>query len=147
MTRISECFDHNRTKKKVFLGTLQKYYQLPILDNSDMYGHKNDRSYDFSACKKWTPSLTSFLRYCKGIANLLLWELWEYLIMPINNDSITLYRKLWCSKCWNQLVRNFDVYLHAKNQLHLLLLFWGTVRKLQTCYFVSFGNAWPPPSK
>ena len=25
-------------------------------------------------------------------------------------------RHPWCPKCWNQLVGNFDVYLHAKNQ-------------------------------
>ena len=61
-----------------------------------------------SACKKWLPSLTSFLRYCKDIAHLLLWVFWECLIMPINYDSIALQetlipkllkstcRKLWC---------------------------------------------------
>ena len=28
-------------------------------------------------------------------------------------------RKLWCTKCWNQLAGNFDVYLHVKYQLRL----------------------------
>ena len=32
-----------------------------------------------SACKKLTSSLTSFLRYCKEIANLLLWAIWACL--------------------------------------------------------------------
>ena len=44
-----------------------------------------------SACKKWTPFLTYFWRHCKDIANLLLRVLWEYLIMPINNDSIVTF--------------------------------------------------------
>ena len=47
---------------------------------------------------------------CKNIANLLIWVLWECLIMSIDNDSITLYQ---------HLVGNTDVYLCAKNQLHL----------------------------
>ena len=44
-------------------------------------------------------------------------------------------RKMWCPKCWNQRVGNFTVYLHAKDQFHLIsflryckdianLLFW-----------------------
>ena len=56
-----------------------------------------------------------FGEYCKDIASLLLWALWECLIMPINNDSITLQE----TKYWNELVGNFDVYLHAKNQIYL----------------------------
>ena len=54
-------------------------------------------------------------------------------------------RKLWFSKCWNQLVGNFDVYLYAKNQLHLQLLFWDIAKTLKTCYFRNFGNAWLSP--
>ena len=92
------------------------------------------------ACQKWTPFLTSFLRYCKNIANLLLWVLWECLIMPVNNDSITLKetlvpkvlkstcRKLWClSACKKSTSSNF---------------FFDIVKTLQTCYFGNFGNAW-----
>ena len=60
---------------------------------------------------------------------------------------VSLCRKILCPKCWNQLVGNFDVYLHGKNQLHLKLLFWGIVKTLQTCYFENCGNAWPSPSK
>ena len=41
-----------------------------------------------------TPSLTSFLRYCENVANLLLWVLWKCFITPINNDSITLWENL-----------------------------------------------------
>ena len=31
------------------------------------------------------------LRYCKDIVNLLFWEFWECLIIPIKNHSINLY--------------------------------------------------------
>ena len=40
-----------------------------------------------SACKKWTSSLTYFLKYCKDIANLLFYEFWERLSIPIKNNS------------------------------------------------------------
>ena len=33
--------------------------------------------------------------------------------------TVSSCRKLWCPKCWNQLVGNLDVSLHAKNQLHI----------------------------
>ena len=48
----------------------------------------------FICMQKRTPFLTPFLRYCKNIANLLLWVLWECLIMPINIDRITLQETL-----------------------------------------------------
>ena len=99
-----------------------------------------------SAWQKWTPSLTSFLRYCKDNANLLLWVIWECLIMANSNDSITLKETLML-KNRNQLVENFDVSLHAKNQFPLQLLFWDVVKTWQTYYFGNFGNAWRSPSK
>ena len=37
----------------------------------------------FICMQKWTPFLTSFLRYCKVIASVSFWELWEYLAIPI----------------------------------------------------------------
>ena len=43
-----------------------------------------------------------FWRYCKDIANLLLWVIWEYLIIPINNDNINI-------------VGNFDAQSEEKN--------------------------------
>ena len=50
---------------------------------------------------------------------------------------IPLCTKLWSRKCWNQLLRHFDVYLNAKNQLHLKLLFWDIVKILQTYYLTT----------
>ena len=41
--------------------------------------------------------------------------------------------------------RNFDVYLHAENELHPLT-FWDIVKILQTCYFEYFRNAWSSSS-
>ena len=41
---------------------------------------------------------------------------------------------------------NFDLYLHAKKELHLELLFSDIVQILQTCYFGYFENAWSCPS-
>ena len=44
--------------------------------------------------KKSTPSLSSFfLRYCKDIGNLLFWELWECLTIPIK-IIVSICRKL-----------------------------------------------------
>ena len=54
-----------------------------------------------------------FWRYCEDIANLLLWVIWECLFMP-TIMIVSLWRKLWYPRSWNQLVGNFDVYLHAK---------------------------------
>ena len=61
-----------------------------------------------SACKKSTSCLTSCLKYCKDIANLLVWELWECSIIPIK--TIVLF------------VGNLHAPRHAKNQLHHSLL-------------------------
>ena len=35
---------------------------------------------------------------------------------------VSPWRNLWYPKCWNQLVRNFDIYLHARSQIYLELL-------------------------
>ena len=44
--------------------------------------------------KKSTLSLTSSLRYSKGITNLLLWVLWAWLAKPTKNDNINLQETL-----------------------------------------------------
>ena len=46
------------------------------------------------ACKKSTLSFTSFLRYCREIANFLFWVIWACLATHIKNDSITLKKRL-----------------------------------------------------
>ena len=77
---------------------------------------------------------------------MLLWVLWECLNIPINNHIITL-KKLWWTKCCNQLVGNFDVYLHTENQLHVSHLVSDIVKALQTYYVGKIRNAWPSSSK
>ena len=62
-----------------------------------------------------------FLEYSKDTANLLFLVLEN--ARPCWSIMIVLpCKKLWFPKCWNQLVGNFEVYLHAKNQLHHSLL-------------------------
>ena len=113
-----------------FLKVWQKYYQISILGtlatsvrplpsktiiltcrNCDVFN-------TISACKKWTPYLTSFLRYCKDVTNVLYLEYfenaWSYPSIMIASPC----RKLWCPNCWNKLVGNSHPYLHAKNHLH-----------------------------
>ena len=55
------------------------------------------------------------------------------LIMFINM-IVSSRRKLWCSKCWNQLVGHFDVYLHAKLNF-ISNFFWDIVKTLLTSCF------------
>ena len=89
-----------------------------------------------SACKKWTPSLTSFLSYCKLVTVSNVWLRQSIMI-------VSPCRKISCQKSWNHLAGNFDIYLYVKNQLHISLLSWEIVKPLHTCYFENFGNAWP----
>ena len=55
--------------------------------------------------------------YCKVVTDLK--NAWSCLLTMV----VSPYRKLQCSKCYNQLVGNFDVYLHAKNQPSFLTSF------------------------
>ena len=48
----------------------------------------------FSACKKSTSSFTSFLRYCKEMANLLFQVIWTCMATYTLNDSINLKKPL-----------------------------------------------------
>ena len=93
--KISQCFPWELNTKTV---AALNYFVTQV---------KSCLSYFYSKAL-W---LTYFLIYFKDIANLLLGILLKCLIMLITNDSITLY----------QLLRNFDVYLHAKNQCHLAI--------------------------
>ena len=85
------------------------------------------------------------MRFCKDITNLLLWVLWEPLIMLINDRSPC--RKFWCPSCWNQLAGNFHVYLHAKKSNSSLTSFWDIVKDIEKLLFWKFCKCWPSPSK
>ena len=71
---------------------------------------------------------------------------WECLVIPINNDSITLYEilmpKVFKSTCWKLWCLST-----CKKSTSSLTFFGDIVKTLQTCYFGNFGNAWPFPSK
>ena len=41
-----------------------------------------------------------------------------------------------------QFARNFDAYLHAKNQLHPSQFHRDIAKILETCYFQYFGHVW-----
>ena len=69
------------------------------------------------ACKKWTPLLTSFFW---DIVKILKTYYFEYFENAWSYPAVMLVspcRHLWCPKCWNQPVGNFDVHLQAKNGL------------------------------
>ena len=97
-----------------------------------------------SKCKKWTPFLTSFLRYCKYIADILQTCYFEYFENAWSCPSIMTVspcRKLLCWKCWNQIIGNFHAYLHAKNRLLHSLLSKDIAKKQQ---FVILSNLGMP---
>ena len=105
-----------------------------------------------SSCKKSTSSLTSFLRYWKDIANLLFWELREYLTI-----SIKVIISIWSKQLvilgnmrmpghahlkWKyHFEETFNVYHNEKDQLHPLCFPWHIEKILQTCCFGYFGHA------
>ena len=75
-----------------------------------------------SACKKSTSSLTSFMRYCKDIANLLFCEFWECLIIPIKNYSCNMQKTFTfiCMQKINLITHFFQRYRKEITNL----LFW-----------------------
>ena len=66
------------------------------------------RNFEISLhAKKWTQLLTYFLWYCN------LFTLSNFRIIDHEYQEImivSLCRKLWWPKCWNQLAGNFNVY-------------------------------------
>ena len=107
-----------------FLKRLQKYYQLPILGiwkclgtpiNNIMSSYRSFDVYQH-ALHLWL----FFFRYCEDITLLTCYsEDFDDAWSCPSIMTVSSCRKLWCRKCWNQLAGNFDVYLHAKTQLHL----------------------------
>ena len=76
-----------------------------------------------SACKKLSSSLISFLIYCKDIANLLFWELWEWLIISIKNHSINL-QETFVPMCMQQISFITHFFLKILKQI-ANLFFWA----------------------
>ena len=65
----------------------------------------------FIYMQKSTSSLTSFLRYCKDIVNLLFWELWECLTIPIK-IIVSICSKLLCLSACKKI--NFFTHFFLK---------------------------------
>ena len=114
-----------------FSNILQKFNKLPFFGTLYMSGYFHQKliiqlvEVLILMNFKMNSIHNFFLGYCKDIANLLLWVLWECLTMPITMpftfswSCLSPCRKFWCPKRWNQLKVNFDVYLHPRSQLHL----------------------------
>ena len=83
-----------------------------------------------SACKKSTSSLTSFLRYCKDIANLLFWELWECLTIPIK-IIVSICSMLSCLSASKKSTSSFIYFLQYCREI-ANLLFWSICACLAT---------------
>ena len=75
-----------------------------------------------SACKKSTSSLTSCLRYCKDIANLLFWELWECLTISIKT-IVLICRKFSCSSACEKSTSSFTSFVRYCKEI-ANLIFW-----------------------
>ena len=71
-----------------------------------------------SACKK-SISSTSFLRYCKDIANSLFWDFWECLTIPIK-IIISICSKLICVQKINFNTQFFLKILRKNSKLVIL---------------------------
>ena len=108
-----------------------------------------------------------FPRCWRDTGNLLLWVLWACLATTIKNtlwrllhvkkSNITIRYHTWYfatlympghthQKLQDQLVGNFDVYLHANNKLNFSILSWDTAKMMQT-YFGYSGHVWPRPPR
>ena len=96
----------------------------------------------FSACKKWTPFLSSFLRYYKPVTLTTLrmpdhaHQWWQYHLVG-NFDAQSVKTNLKETSCLSA----------CKKSTSYLTSFWDVAKTLQSCYFGNFGDAWPSPSK
>ena len=80
--------------------------------------------------EKPTSSLTSFLRYCKDMANLIFCEFWECLAISIKSYSINLSQAFML------------VYMQKINfTTHFFLKILQ--RNSKNCFFGWFGHGWP----
>ena len=93
-----------------------------------------------SACKKSTSSLTSFLRYCKDIANLLFWELWECLTIPIK-IIVSICSMLSCLSACKKSTSSFIYFLRYCREI-ANLLFWSICTCLATHTYPKMRNCW-----
>ena len=60
---------------------------------------------------------------------------------------ISPFRKIWWSRCWNQLVGNFSVYLKAKKQSSSLTSFMRYCKDISNLLFSGFSECLSVPIK
>ena len=77
-------------------------------------------------CKKLTSSITSFLRYCKDIANLLFWELWECLTIPIK-IIVSICSKLSCLSACRESTSSLTSFLRYILQINSKYVILGNL--------------------
>ena len=141
-----------------FSNILQKFNKLPFLGTLDMSGYFHQKliiqllEVLILMNFKMNSIHNFFLGYCKDIANLLHWVLWECLIIPITIPSTF-------SGSSYHIVENFDtqsveincwetlIFICIKKVNFISNVFRDIVKTLQTCFFGNFGDAWPYPSK
>ena len=71
---------------------------------------------------------------------------WEFLFMPINNDSITLWNIL-MPKLLKSICGKFLCLSSSKKSTSSLTSFLRYCKDTANCYFANFENAWLPSSK
>ena len=67
-----------------------------------------------SACKNSTSSVTSFLRYCQDIVNLLFWKLWQCLINLLQAFMLICMQK-------TNLINHFLLKILQRNRKLVIL--------------------------
>ena len=77
--------------------------------------------------------------------SLLSWDMQRYFqLVILGTLGISSYDH---QKRLYQLLKNFGVYLYAKNQLYLSNLSWHIALILEICYFGYLRHVWPTPPK
>ena len=96
-----------------------------------------------STCKKLMSSLTSFLRYCEDIANLLFQELWECLSISIKSYIINLqhnFMLIYMLKI--NFITHFSLKILQKNSKLVILGKLGMSGHTHLNYTINWKKPW-----
>ena len=103
-----------------FFEILQRYCKLVwVIWKHLIMPINNDKCWNKlfgnSAWKKSTSALSSFLRYCKDIANLLSWELWEFLTIYI----LSIFSKPSCLPACKRSTSSLNSFFIYYNEIQI----------------------------
>ena len=137
-----ECF----TSHDTFLKILQKYYQLPTLGTLVVSGHFHQKQ----QCQLVETFMFICMQKMNSIPNFVFetlqtcyFEYFESAWPCLYLLTVSPCARRWLWKCWNQFAGNFDVYLHAKNQLHISFLILHIVKTMiATLLFWELWECW-----